>query len=438
MAPSETDMARAADDVDIPGDDPAPAPSADRRPFMSPAMRFGLLVVGVFAVIVLVVVRWGGESAIPESRVPGGPGIDSTPGGSVQAESPRFQQLLEQLNDEAAKQAMDEGTTFISTPEVVLEDIAPEEKKDAPEVPGVLAKTDAAAERPIERQLSAIVPPPDVPGVSGSAQVRPATPRTREEVNPWTAAMISQIGSFPRGPAVDSLTIGSTGWSPPEPEASRESVPSVEPVTLVSSEPGADDTDVAPGTASQVIVPAGSVLYAETLVSVNSDLPESPVLAVVTTGDLRGSRLVGSFSVADGSRGMLVEFRSMTLADGTSIPVSAYAVDGITAEAAVASDVDGRFLQRYGAVLATSFLAGAAQALAEPTTGLQVTDEGVMLLTRERSTERQALYAGMGRAADMVVSDIQARTPKGPLVTLRSGWPLGVLFLESASKEDLR
>jgi hypothetical protein len=126
---------------------------------------------------------------------------------------------------------------------------------------------------------------------------------------------------------------------------------------------------------------------------------------------------------------MIVEFTSMTLPDGNSVSVSAFAVDGISAETAVASDVNRRYIQRYAPLLAAAFITGYAGSAAQPEQQVVELGDGNTVITGTTSGE-QNLYAGLAAAGEAVGADLIRNAPKGPEVILRSGWPIGIMFVE--------
>lgn len=171
----------------------------------------------------------------------------------------------------------------------------------------------------------------------------------------------------------------------------------------------------------------GDVLYAETVNSVDSDVPSS-VIAEVVAGAYKGARLVGGFQTDPGSGRMMVQFAAMTMADGTTIPITGLAVDGRTAENTVRSDIERRYVKRYGPVLAASFISTYAQAISQPEQRVVDMGDGVEIVT-EAPTERQAIAAGVSAGLSNIASDIVQYAPKGPKVTLRDGWPIAVMIL---------
>ena len=170
----------------------------------------------------------------------------------------------------------------------------------------------------------------------------------------------------------------------------------------------------------------GDILYAETLNSVNSDIP-SAIIAEIVAGPYKGSRVVGGFQADAASGGMVVQFSAMTLRDGTTISIAGLAVDGRTAEDTVRSDIERRYVKRYGPALAASFISTYASAISRPEERVVDMGDGTQIVT-EAPTERQAIAAGVSTGLDMIARDVASYAPKGPKITLRDGWPLAVMI----------
>lgn len=411
-----TDTNSQNDQVDIPeGADSAP-PERPAKKGLSPGMKLGILVGGVVTIL-------GGSFLISTSpteeasAVRSAPSLDATPGGALQAENPLFRELLEQANDQRADEALRRGETFIPVPEGQLEPVVRSDAADAGE----------AQPTPPEQvvEIPRVAPPPEprvieqrtIPAPSGGVS-RPGVETTapQQEKNPYVQGMIQQMGSI-------SLTLSRNNpmivSDDPLPEEDA-------PVATAGDATGAAEATPAP----TPIIPAGTILYGETLTSSSSDLP-GPVLVQVTAGPFKGARLVGKFTTAEAVDRMVVEFSSMTLPDGTGIAVSAFAVDGVSAETAVASDVNRRYIQRYAPILAAAFITGYAASAAQPTEQVVELGEGNTVVTGT-TTEQQNLYAGLAAASEAIGSDLIRNAPKGPEVILRSGWPVGIMFVEPA------
>lgn len=409
------------DQVDIP--EGAPENFADQRAKkgLSPGLKLGILVGGVFTILGTSLF-FASTAQQPDSVMTGAPSLNATPGGALQAENPLFQELLEQANDERAREALNNGETFIPIPEGQLEPVTRFDTTDAG-----TAETQPTQAAPTE--TAALPPPPPAPRVieqraipaPGGAGARPTTATNAPQApqNPYVQGMIQQMGAISSNMTrVTSLTIEA---QPSEPLSGTTAEP-------VPGEVGPD----AIAEAATPIIPAGTILYGETLTSSSSDLP-GPVLVQVTNGPFKGGRLVGKFQTVEAVDRMVVEFTSMTLPDGTSVAVSAYAVDGVSAETAVASDVNRRYISRYAPVLAAAFITGYAGAAAQPEQQVVELGDGNTVITGT-STSEQNLYAGLAAAGQAVGADLLRTAPKGPEVILRSGWPVGIMFVEPVTQ----
>lgn len=409
------------DQVDIPEGEPQDFAEQRAKKGMSPGLKLGILVGGVFAILGASFFL-STSSAPEESVMRGAPDLDATPGGALQAENPLFRELLEQANDERAQAALDRGETFIPVPEGQLEPVIRSELADAGDTEP--AEGDQAQQ---DRVASVAPPPPPAPEprvieqraipAPGAVVSRPSVETTapQQETNPYLQGMIQQMGSVSLSNARNtSMFVADEAPAYPVEDAA------------VAMGDGSGEAEAAP--AVEPIIPAGTILYGETLTSSSSDLP-GPVLVQVTNGPFKGGRLVGSFSTVDAVDRMVVEFSSMTLPDGTSVSVSAFAVDGVSAETAVASDVNRRYISRYAPILAAAFITGYAGSAAQPDQQLVDIGDGSSVVTGT-TTEEQNLYAGLAAASEAIGADLVQNAPKGPEVVLRSGWPVGIMFVE--------
>ena len=191
--------------------------------------------------------------------------------------------------------------------------------------------------------------------------------------------------------------------------------------------PDLDGESVKDGTIQRI--PAGSILYGEVMADVTSDLP-GPVLVEITNGIYEGWRLIGQFDTPPGSRGALVSFDRLVNLEGQEFPVKALAIDGFEGQSLIASKFEPRLLQRYGPVFATSFISGLAESLAQPRSTLGVIGNSQVVI-EEPSTLEQAGYAGLTKSINAISTDITSQRPRGPLITIQSGHPVGILFTSS-------
>jgi len=432
MSETNQDAPLLGEEIAIPeGDvvDDAPPPAG--RKGISPVMKLALIGGSVVALLAAAMIFSSsqGPGAPSETRRPAA--LDSTPGGNVQASSAEYQQSLRTLNERRAQEAAELGVTSIPTPEAILRPSArieqigtvertagedePEERAEPEEKPVV-----ASAPRIIRRP-----PPPVVPRTRPAEERAPAAapavtaaPAADQEVeNPYVnriGTMMSRgVKNFAAKPMVVS-EVASGKEGDEDADAMATHVPQAETGPDYSS--------------GNLLLRPGDVLYAETLTTVTSDM-QSPVLAEVVHGPHKGARVVGDFSADKASGRMVVTFRSMTFEDGNVYDIEAVAVDGKSAETAVASDVHRRYVARYAPILAATFISGFAQALAQPSQTVVGSGDSMQIVT-DGSTTENALASGLAAASAAVASDIASTAPKGPKIILQAGWPIGILITD--------
>ena len=174
-------------------------------------------------------------------------------------------------------------------------------------------------------------------------------------------------------------------------------------------------------------IPAGTIFYGEPVATVTSDLP-SPIVVEITTGPLAGSRLVGGFAAVASAGGLAIEFNRLATVDGVEVGIEAIAIDGFDSGPSVASEVRPRLMERYGPGLLTSLIAGFAESASRPDSELIDMGSGILAST-SRSTERESVIAGVGKAAERLAADMASSAPTRPEIVLRAGYPVGILIL---------
>ncbi len=379
--------------------------------------------------VIVFAISYNAKKATEVSTTPRAAYLDSTPGGEVQENSQLYQESVQELNAQRAQRAAELGVTSVPTPEIILQpveiedevekvdvDIEDEEPEQKPEQPVVVKRriiaTPKAAETPVavEETRKRVRIQEETP-----VHIETASPEQEPE-NKYTSLMSAQMGvlanTFSSKPMVVASVSASDG------DSTNTSYD-------MDASDAAQDTS---GTSGELLFRPGDIIYAETLTSVNSDLT-SPVLVEVVSGEYKGARLVGSYTVDDASDRMVVSFTNMTLPDGNVVSVNAYAVDGSTAETAVASDVERRYVARYAPIIAASFISGYASSAATTASTVIGSGDDATVSTSEATSE-QSFYSGLSSAASAVSSDILANVPDGPKVILRDGYPVGIIFVD--------
>lgn len=184
----------------------------------------------------------------------------------------------------------------------------------------------------------------------------------------------------------------------------------------------------------KIYVKTGDIMFAVIDTSINSDQP-GPILATIVSGKLKGSKLIGSFTMPQNADKMVISFNTLSVPGIThSTSISAFAIDPNTARTALASRVDHHYLMRYGSLFASSFMQGIGNAFQSADTTVTVggTGGGNNITVQNginRSTLENAVIAlsQVGQAWSQATQQL-FNTPT--TVDVYSGTGIGVLFTQ--------
>lgn len=413
-------------------------------------------------------------------QTPTVPALDDTPGGSVQKDSPEYRETLITFNDQEADQAELQDRSFVATTESIPESLENPIEVTEPQLPdgeSVLEPVVASeqignvpVENPSLNQLEAgegredeteLAPyatsyfyqegfqTPEFDALPGS---NPMLETLRELTEIPVPVMRSgrfgnssqdnrpdsgngPIPSFPSGSPVSFQQLLPDTGQPSSPDHPLGLLP---PLTEEGNLPSASNVPeglFATATpASQysgtALLPAGSVLYAQMVNGLNSDLP-GPAVAEIIEGPLEGSRIIGQFTPDLSSGGLALQFDTLALGDGSTQPVVAYGLSPWTGENLTRSVLRPRVLQRYGSTMLLSFLSGASALLLEDGRRIVVANDAVYQEREARVTDRQVIAAGITSLATQIATDLQSQQPAGPQILLYPGASVAVLFATS-------
>ncbi len=177
------------------------------------------------------------------------------------------------------------------------------------------------------------------------------------------------------------------------------------------------------------IIKAGTILFAVLDTAVNSDFPDTPVMATIIQGKYKGAKVLGKLALAQGQDRVTLNFTAMDMDDWPkSKAISAYAIDPDTAHTVLASNVDYHYLQRYGAMIGSAFLSGYASAISSSastsTTGIFGTST-----THPALSPGNKLAVGLGQVGTTVGTAVQGYINTPATVKVDAGVGLGILFV---------
>lgn len=185
---------------------------------------------------------------------------------------------------------------------------------------------------------------------------------------------------------------------------------------------------------------AGDILIAVIDTSVNSDQPNTPVLAHVVVGPYKHAKLLGSFVREEDK--LVVKFNTLSMpTQAASISINAYAIDQNTAQTALASDADHHYLLRYGSLFASSFLQGFGTYFSNAENNrvcYQDSGSGWICQGSEAElTAQKAAYSGLGQIGTALSSSMSKEFDKPPTVTLDQGSAIGILMMQDVKTPSI-
>lgn len=274
---------------------------------------------------------------------------------------------------------------------------------------------------------------PTVPAAEFAAARAQASAETAQD----RAARIDSLATAMAGQAQQLIS----SWQPPT-MVHKTGIETTKPATTTATgTPGAAGTTTTTTTTGQAltgppIIKAGTILFAVLDTTVNSDYPDSPVMATIVDGKYKGAKLLGKLTTTKSVTGQMdrisLNFTLMNMDEwekGKS--VTAYAIDPDTARTVLASDVDYHYMQRFGAMMATSFLQGYAQAITNEgtsTTGIFGTST-----SHPELSPTDKLAVALGQMGQTLGTATQNYINRPPTVVVDSGVGLGILFMSDVT-----
>jgi intracellular multiplication protein IcmE len=180
-------------------------------------------------------------------------------------------------------------------------------------------------------------------------------------------------------------------------------------------------------------IKTGDILFAVIDTSVNTDEP-GPILATIVSGRLKGSKLIGSFTLPSNASKMVIMFNTLSIPGrDKTVSISAYAIDPNTARTALSSETNHHYMQRYGSLFASSFMAGMSSAIQSANTTVSVGGTGgntnTTVSTLSRSTLDNTLIA-LGEVGKAWSKTAQKDMNRPTTVEVYAGTGLGILFTQ--------
>lgn len=375
-----------------------------------------LALIGVAVIIVAAAgyLGWGWmqQSAVPDSQYNLNRVANNAPVSAQ--ESRQYRELLKLSNQQGAQAAESEGNSFVAS----------------------LSESQQTDDTPV---IPRVAPVP----VTLNTQVDPSQYETGQQVGlndeqkQQVTNLLTQLNA--RWQTSDmqlAAAFGSEGHDGQSPFSQwAQSVPG-----LVSSPPqpvtqGAAGTAATTAT-SRINIP-GLSRYPGTIdTAIDSDNPESKVIAVIPAGKLQGAQLAAP-NVQLAGDGVIVNFKTLAF-KGMTCTIDAYAQDDETQRSSIASDVNHRYVTRIILPALANGLGKVGQLYEDSNTQILTTNSGTVTGrtgTPDSKAVAGVIAGGIGQQTAQVMTQDASRLPVTQ-VNVDRRQVVSILFMKPVTDKD--
>lgn len=390
----------------------------------NPLAKIGLVLGGVILLITVVVLFGGSGERDPSSLVSGGSSVTSPP--ATEEASPAYIEAIQDVNEQNREQAQREGGSALPIPvETPIGVVNAPLDDDSEEDP--LQRWRRLQEERLQRELDRqeVIRPSDVE--AGNAQA--------DAIQRLADLMAAQMQSILEQDQTTELVYREV--TPDDlmeriAEKERQRLEALRQERISALDQDGDGIPDQANTPEEIVIPAGEIEYAQLLIQANSDV-EGPVLAMLVSGPLRGSKLIGDFETTDTE--LLTLNFNRVIVDGIDYGIEAIALDPDTSLPGMATEVDRRWLQRIIIPVAAAFVQGAADTIADAgRTDVSVEGDAVVSETEDADL-REEVSGGVEEAGQefrTILEELNEDTE--PLIIIEAGTPMGILFLQAVTQ----
>jgi intracellular multiplication protein IcmE len=376
----------------------------------NPAAKAGV-VAGIIILVVGGIILFGGKKEVPlTSRVNRGNSLKEAPGTSQVPEN--YRQAVQEVDTQAVENAIKTGSSAMPTP-------------IAPPVGRVeLPDDNAPEEDPLDRwrriqeeRQKRVEEAPELPKADPNAETIQALAQAMSQQ--MSSLIAARTPAEPRQADISPKNFLET-------EADREAEDAAKRQEAAAGDSGADITQL------DIIVPAGTVEYAQLLVEANSDVP-GPIMAQLASGPLAGAKILGSFSNAE--EYLTLNFDTIIM-DGISYSISAIAMNPDTANIGMLTDINHRYMQRIVLPAAAAFIEGLGSAIAQTDSTTVDTGTGTSVSQQSDLNTHEEFMKGVSKGASKISEILDDQADVEPQLKVRSGTPMGILFLQPVTRDQ--
>lgn len=373
-----------------------------------------LVVVGIMVVAASGYLGWGWmhQSAAPESQYNLNRVANNAP--VTTQESRQYRDLLKLSNQQGAQEAESDGNSFVAS---LSESQQQDETPLVPRVPVTPVSLNTQSET----------------SQSNNGQQGGLNDEQKQQINNLLTQLSARWHASDMQLATAFGSEGQDGQSPFSQWA--QSVPGLASDDAASSVQTTATSTTTP-TVSRISIP-GLVRYPGTIdTAIDSDNPESKVLATIPAGKLAGAVLAAQ-NVQLAGDGVIVNFKTLDF-KGMTCTIDAYALDDETQRSSVASDVNHRYFTRIVLPAIASGIGKVGQLYEDSNTQILTTNSGTVT-GRTGSPDGKAvagvIAGGIGQQTAQVMSQDASRLPVTQVnVTRRQ--VVSILFMKPVTDKD--
>ncbi len=385
----------------------------------NPLVKVGVIIGAAVVIFGTILVFGGGGKPADISVVPTGSDVSAPPG---EAEvSPAMRDALQQENEERVEEAQQTGSSALPTPiNPATEGLSlPEEQQNAEDP---LQRWRQLQEERLNREAQQPVVQ-EQPADLVQAQQQAEADR-KAAIEAMSTTMTQQMQAILDSRAQRVIGVRAmTGQDWLDQKKEKEAQAAAALAQQNEDLNGQEDL------IEVILFPAGEIAYGQLITEANSDAP-GPVVAQISSGPLRGSRVLGNFEEQERTDLLSLHFDTIVV-KGISQDIDAVALDPKTTLPAMATEVDHRYLRRIALPMAAAFVEGAATAISE--SGLtDITIQGDTVTSQQEETStKQNIASGIEEAGQELRTILDEEKEKAKvMIRIEKGTPLGVLFLE--------
>lgn len=380
----------------------------------NPLVKIGVILAALAFLVGGIILFGGKGDDLPQSRVTGSAELTEAPGSSEITQS--YREAIEEENTRRIEQAVRDKDSAIPMPVEAPKGSLPLQFEE-PEEEDPLERWRRMQEDRIRQQQVEQSSSPDAPAPE---PVDTRTPAINALASAMSGQMSGVLGSQKiKGPIVQK--VADMGYL----EALAKKEQDKLAAALAAQQATTGNTAIDD---LNIILPAGTIEYAQTLIESNTDAP-GPVLAEIVTGPLKGARIIGSFS--ETYNYLTLNFNTIVL-DGVDYAANGIALDPNTTLPGVVTEIDRRYFTRVVLPTAAAFVTGLTSAIADSgTTSITIAGDTTTTTTSNSDrTNDQEVALGIEQAGEEIADLIDEEADRiKPMLRVAAGTPIGILFI---------